>query len=509
LILINSTATNVVIEKFIGKEKFDNATINVVVDASGLKATGQGHIFGVPAVLELSRPMGMKAAEATLNFTSDDAARAKQGFAVIPGLSGPIGTKISATLGTSEKQKAQVDLDLTKTSLDGVVLGLSKPAGMPAKASFSITAADDGAMQIDQIAVDAGSIQARGSIDLGPDQSLVSAKFSQVRLSPGDEMKIDVSKAGEMLKMMVRSTTLDARPFFKSFAISPGAAVAASAPAANSKESSLFKNIDIDLKCGLLTGHNTKTLSNVDLHFVKQNDILRQFALSGHFGRELLAGSMPAGSSQLTISTQDAGSLLSFVDLYRHMDGGELGAELQLGGSETLSGQLGIKGFILRDEPAMRRLVAAGVEQNALADPARVAKIDADAVSFQKLAVQFQRQGSRLELRDGTMYGNQIGLTIDGSLDFAHDRVALNGTFVPAYELNNLFSKIPVFGLILGGGANEGLFAINYNINGSASQPNLTVNVLSAIAPGILRKIFGAVDPGNPNAQQTQTPTER
>jgi hypothetical protein len=500
LILINSTATNLVIEKFIGKEKLENATMNVIVDANGLKATGQGHIFGVPAALELSRPLGTKAAEATLNFTTDDAARAKQGLAAIPGLSGPIAAKISATLGASDKQKAQVDLDLTKTSLDGVLPGVLKPAGTPAKASFSITAVDDGAMQIDQIVIDAGSIQARGSVDLGPDQSLVSAKFSQVRLSPGDEMKIDISKPGETLKMMVRANTLDARPFFKSFALSSGSTAAASTPAASLKESGLFKNIDIDLKCGLLTGHNKKTLSNADLRFVKQNDVLRQFALSGHFGRELLVGSMSAGSSQLTVSTQDAGSLLSFVDLYRHMDGGELGAELLLGGNETLSGELSIKDFTLRDEPAMRRLVAAGVEQNALVDPTRVAKIDANAIPFQKLAVQFQRQGGRLELRDGTMYGNQFGLTVDGSLDFAHDRVALNGTFVPAYELNNLFSKIPVFGLILGGATNEGLFAINYHINGSASQPNLTVNVLSAIAPGILRKIFGAVDPGNLNS---------
>lgn len=500
LILINSNATNVVIEKFIGKEKLDNATMNVVVDANGLKATGQGHIFGVPATLELNRPLGAKTADATLNFTTDDAARAKQGFGAIPGLSGPIAAKISASLGASDKQKAQVELDLTKTALDGVVPGVLKPAGTPAKASFSITAADDGAMQIDQIVVDAGSMQARGSADFGPDQSLVSAKFSQVRLSPGDDMKIDVSKTGETLKMMVRATTLDARPFFKSFALSSGGANGAPLPlAANVKESGFSKNIDVDVKCGLLTGYNKKALSNVELHLVKQNDALHQFSLSGRFGRDLLSGSMLANSSQLDISTQDAGSLLSFVDVYRHMDGGELGAALLLGGNDTLSGELAIKDFTLRDEPAMRRLVAAGVEQTPQIEATRVTKIDADAVPFKKLQVQFQRLGSRLELRDGTMYGNQIGLTVDGSLDFAHDKVALDGTFVPAYELNNLFSKIPVFGPLLGGGTNEGLFAVNYHISGSASQPTLNINALSAIAPGIFRKIFGAMDPGNLN----------
>jgi hypothetical protein len=217
-----------------------------------------------------------------------------------------------------------------------------------------------------------------------------------------------------------------------------------------------------------------------------------------------------SGSSQVNISSEDAGSLLAFIDLYRHMERGELGSELLLGDNDTLSGRLEIKDFVLRDEPAMRRLVAAGVPQTAPGqDPMHATRIDADAVPFRKLQVAFQRSGSRLELRDGTMYGNEIGLTVEGSLDFPHDKVALNGTFVPAYELNNMFSKIPLFGPLLGGGTNEGLFAVNYHITGMASQPTLAINPLSAMPTAVLRNIFGAIDPANMNAQQPPMPMER
>ncbi len=512
LILINATATNLSIEKLIGKEKLDAATMTVNVDATGLKAAGQGRLFGVPATLELARPMGAKTVEASLNFTTDDAARAKLGVAAISGLSGPIGTRVNAVLGSPDKQKVQVDLDLTKTVLDNLLPGLTKPAGTPGKAGFSVSAAEDGAMQIDQIALDMGPVQVRGSLELGQDQSLVSAKFSQVRLSPGDDMKIEVSKPGETLKVTVRATTIDARPFLKPFSFGPGPAGAASANAKDTgaKDSGLFKNIDIDLKCGLLTGHNKKSISNFDMHFVKQNDLLRQFSLSGHFGRDALSGSMAPGSPQLNISSEDAGSLLSFIDLYRHMEGGGLLATLQLGGNDQLAGGLAIDNFTLRDEPAMRRLVAAGVSQQSPGlDPMHAPRIDAAAVPFQKLQVQFQRSGSRLDLRNGVMYGNEIGLTVEGSLDFPHDKVALNGTFVPAYELNNLFSKIPVVGIFLGGGTNEGLFAINYHITGQASQPTLAINPLSMMPSGLLRNIFGAIDPANMNPQQPPMPTER
>jgi hypothetical protein len=96
------------------------------------------------------------------------------------------------------------------------------------------------------------------------------------------------------------------------------------------------------------------------------------------------------------------------------------------------------------------------------------------------------------------MYGTEMGLKIDGWLDFARDRVSMEGTFVPAYGVNNLFAQVPLFGVFLGGGPHEGLFAINYHITGQASKPTLSVNALTAIAPGFLRKIFGALDLSSP-----------
>jgi hypothetical protein len=61
-----------------------------------------------------------------------------------------------------------------------------------------------------------------------------------------------------------------------------------------------------------------------------------------------------------------------------------------------------------------------------------------------------------------------------------------------------MFSKIPLFGPLIGGGTNEGLFVVNYHISGQASQPTLNINPLSLVTPGIVRNIFGSIiDPGN------------
>ena len=88
------------------------------------------------------------------------------------------------------------------------------------------------------------------------------------------------------------------------------------------------------------------------------------------------------------------------------------------------------------------------------------------------------------------IFGSQLGLTFNGVIDPVRDRVSLSGTYVPAYGLNNAFAQIPIVGNILAGGRNEGLLAVTFGVAGKASQPTVTVNPLSAVAPGIFRKFF-------------------
>ena len=65
--------------------------------------------------------------------------------------------------------------------------------------------------------------------------------------------------------------------------------------------------------------------------------------------------------------------------------------------------------------------------------------------------------------------GPIVGATIDGQIDYARDDVRMRGTFVPLYGLNNMFGQIPIVGLFLGGGSNEGLVGITYEVVGSPS----------------------------------------
>ncbi|WP_395698049.1 AsmA-like C-terminal region-containing protein [Methylocella sp.] len=493
---INAALANFSAANLLGHEPLEAATLQLSVDPSGLKASGQGRMFGAPATLELTQLAG-RPAMGTIRTTIDDAARARPGSVSIPGVTGPIGASIAAQLGSGPGLKADVELDLTRAAIDWP--GALKPAGRPGKAKFAFLAGETSNV-LDQIVFDAGPLQARGQIELGADQTVQFARFPQVRFSTGDEARLDAMRVGDTMKVMLRAQTLDARPFLRTLLASTGGADAAPGQP-NASAIGPIRDIDVDARAGVLTGHNKQALTGFEMRMLKRGAEVKQLAFAGRFGRETLSGNVAdpgQGPGQLTILTDDAGSLFQFVDLYRHMEGGRMRADVVLG--DQPAGSMSVQNFVLRDEPALRRIVA---ESASSADAAgKLRNLDAGAMAFNHLQMRFSREGTRLVFSDGVLNGDAIGLTVEGWLDVARDGVDVKGTFVPAYAVNNLFSKIPVVGAILGGSANEGLIGVNYRLEGRISQPSLSINPLSAIAPGIFRQIFGVGDHTPPPAAQ-------
>ena len=103
---------------------------------------------------------------------------------------------------------------------------------------------------------------------------------------------------------------------------------------------------------------------------------------------------------------------------------------------------------------------------------------------------EFTRFAGKMAVRNGVVRGPLVGATISGQINYARNDVHLRGTFVPFYGLNNMFGQIPIVGLVLGGGSNEGLVGITYEAMGPISAPQILVNPVTAIAPGLLRKFI-------------------
>ncbi len=180
------------------------------------------------------------------------------------------------------------------------------------------------------------------------------------------------------------------------------------------------------------------------------------------------------------LETNDAGAFFRFTDTYSKVVGGQLSLAMDPPTVEPSAkeGLMNVRDFQVKGESALDR-VAAGAPTGGQS-----------SVSFSRLRVEFTRQSGQLAVREGVVKGPAIGATIEGNIDYLANQVRMSGTFVPMYGLNNMFGQIPILGLIIGGGSNEGLIGVTYEIVGTPGAPVLRVNPISAMAPGVLRKIF-------------------
>jgi hypothetical protein len=141
-------------------------------------------------------------------------------------------------------------------------------------------------------------------------------------------------------------------------------------------------------------------------------------------------------------------------------------------------GLVNVRDFTIKGETSLDRVAAGG--------PAA----SRSGITFSRLRAEFTRKSGKLSIREGVVKGPTIGATIEGEIDYPGNKVRMSGTFVPMYGLNNMFGQIPIVGLFLGGGSNEGLIGVTYEVVGTPGAPVLRVNPISAMAPGVLRKIF-------------------
>jgi hypothetical protein len=69
----------------------------------------------------------------------------------------------------------------------------------------------------------------------------------------------------------------------------------------------------------------------------------------------------------------------------------------------------------------------------------------------------------------------------------------IDGVLVPSYGLNSFLGNLPILGDLITSRKGEGIFGITYTAQGPADNPRVMVNPLSAVMPGILRRIFEPV----------------
>jgi hypothetical protein len=200
------------------------------------------------------------------------------------------------------------------------------------------------------------------------------------------------------------------------------------------------------------------------------------------------------GERQFKLTTDDFGGLLRLADVYDNVRGGNfalIGAAEDRDGQRMLVADASGGDYRVVGAPALARLLS-------VASLSGIgALLSGQGIPFSQLAGQVSFSGDLISLTGMRAYGGALGINASGNVDRAKDAMSIAGTLVPAYTLNSVFGNIPVVGNLLLGGEGQGIFAANFHIYGRREDPQVSVNPLSTLAPGVLRNLF-LFSPGGP-----------
>ncbi len=454
--------------------RIDEGAMSLTVNREAVTIRGRAEVDGLPANLDLSFPMtpggDLGDARQQVRLVIDDAARRRLGM----GLEGMLAGTVTATmsdLGAGHDGQHYV-LDLKDARVTVAPLGWSKGIGVPATLTVDMVA-DDRGYRLENLVIEGPGFGLAGSARLDEDYGIVSADISRFSLRRGDSLSFTLRRANAGYAIDAEGSSFDVRGM-----------VAGLLDAAESPEGA--PELSVAARIGTLIGFNEQNLTGSDFALRAGPNGVDSIRLAGRLNAGRVEASYSgAADGGIDLFVEDTGAALKFLDFYTRIDGGRLTVTGRSGANGVIGGQVDLVNFAIVDEPAMERLLS-GSRPN----EAPGANLNPNRVVFERMMLNFGMRGSQMVFNDGLFRGVEIGATWSGAVDFASSRLQLAGTYLPAYRFNNIFGQIPLLGLALGGGEREGLLGVTFKVEGSFNDLHLTINPLSAIAPGIFRKIF-------------------
>ena len=460
--------------------RFSNADLLIDANPKGAQVRGSATLDGVRARVELAEPIGKSGAvkrsrKIVATFTEAD--REKLGFDLAPVVRGPI----DITIRRDGKREFH-DLDFTNSEVALPWIGWRKGKGIPSKGSFELSRKGE-VFTLKDFKLSGSGFEGAGELVLNR-KGLLKADISKLKLNEGDDIRLRLERKGDVYNINAIGLSIDARGILNTLIHAGGFTKAQGGRSVN-----LVANFDV------VRGFNNRIIKNAILLYESKNGRLNRIDMSanGSDGRNYSVQAQLNGNDTLfTVNTNDAGTALAFSDIYTRMRGGTLNANLLQTESGPYLGPVRLQNFEVVNEPRLARM-ASNVNQMPN-ERGGVQRIIPDAedkvIKFQLADAKIERGQGFMNVQDAIIRSGTMGITMTGKLYDQRDRMNLTGTFMPANGVNIAMSAIPLLGQLFSNGRDNALIGITYKLSGSRKNPDLEVNPLSIITPGVFNKVF-------------------
>ncbi len=449
--------------------------LNIAVARDTATINGTGLVDGVEAEIDFTRSLkGGASDESTVRLVLNNDDRKKLGVDLGGAVDGSLAITLTSAKDAAGEMRQFATVDLASAAISIPAVGFVKPKGKSGTATFEMR--NDGSRTvIENISVKTGSATIEGGLVLGDDKKIQSGSFPLVRFSEKDNLSVKLARtASGVLKATVTGTRFDGRDVVRGLLRrSTGKAVAT-------------ETIEIDVTIGSVLGFGDEALQGVNLAARMKNGSINALSVTAQTagGGSASATLAPTGSERrLQMEAGEIGRLLRFAGLYSKVLSGRATVAGVVDDAGGLRAEVDGSRWRIVDEPALARL------SSAAKDGPTAGYSTAD---IERLVFDLALADGRLTILDGVIRTASAGLSIQGDVDFRRDVVSLSGSYMPVGGIDSLIGQIPILGQTVFAGGRAGLLGVTYRLTGTLDAPNLTVNPLSLMAPGIFRKLFEA-----------------
>jgi hypothetical protein len=478
--------------------KITNGTANFLVDNSSLHATGQ-IAFGT-TTLAVDWHELFKTAPVTTHVSVrgmlDDAGRAAFNLHTENILSGPVGIDAELEGNRGSIQRAQINADLTPTTVAVDLVNIKKAAGVPGSAAITARLDSGGNFRSADITVAGGALSAKGGAVFSDSGALAHLDLASVRDGGLNDFALSMSDLPATgLNIVISGHSADGTAL--------GHKTVAPAGAAKQQSPDSNEPFHVSAKLDRFVLRQGMTLAPFTLDVTGIGQSPKTLALSAMLSKsaQVTANITSSDSARkVTLASTDAGLLLKGLFGFTSIKSGQLSVTATMPPVNAsarkeptdITGQLLIRDCTLVNQAFFTRLFSSG---------SLVGFVDlmrGQGIAIDTVQVPFHIVGDVINIHDARASGPSIGITTDGYVDRASNQIALQGAIAPMYGLNGVLGAIPVLGNVFVSKKGEGLFGVTYKASGDADEPQVAVNPLSMLAPGILRRIFEGSTPSAP-----------
>ncbi len=488
--------------QLVGAWDAHGASIAFDITDKAVDASGDMLVAGVPLKLGWQRLFGVapdKQPPLRLTANVDSADRNQLGLDLNHMVQGDVPVEVTVTRGAQNEPQVRLRADLTASELMLDAIAWKKPSGRQAILQCDIVKGKQHKLELQNFKLAGEDIAIEGWAAAGADNRLREFHFKDFSLNVVSRLEVQGTlRADNVWDVKARGATYDGRDFFRTLFHMDQLAEKQVKP--------LKPRAGIDLTADIDTvlGFSEVSLRGLKVKLSRRGDKLTLLDARGGLdsGKQVAVEMRPPSgniSRMILADSNDAGQAFRLVGFYPNVQGGRVRLEVNLDGrgAAEKTGILWLDNFRVLGDPVLSEVVGSADTSRPAIEGGKRGKpqMVRETFDFDRMKVPFSLGHGQFAMEESYLKGPLLGASLRGNIDYNTKVVNIGGTYIPLQGLNNALGDIPLIGQILSGPRGEGIFGITFAVQGAMAQPQVIVNPLSVVAPGIFREIFQLSNP--------------